>query len=446
MAQELIDSLAQAALDGRLGLLIGTGFSKALTDGQKTRAPSWRELLEQVASNAGIEITHEVGQSFPQIASTLANAWSARYPALNHQDNLTADACSPGVMWLKLSVASRCAYLVPGPRRQRYRDVLRALKPAWVVTTNYDLCIEEVLPEATLVPPNGAFFPSRRHVPVFHLHGHRLDPASIVITEEDHVRAARLAATNAVRPSALLSECTTLVLGYGLRDPNVLAAMHWSRGARDVRSRAVVQAVFNPLPSGRSYKGGFGQDVLEVSDIGQLLETIAHRMRELSTRREIRLVEARNWLLAASATDASGRPQLAALSSADRRAVFLALQDLSQTEGNTDVLNLLSQSFVHLWTQAREHHHYAHYRDLLEMIVDGFSVWHTPEQDAGLFSFLSSWLCQVAPYVGRGLGQSFAAYALWEEKKHELPSLVRTEVLAVAQAHSMACAVKMLSA
>src|SRR5687767_10255520 len=120
MSHDLIDTLGQAALDGRLGLLVGTGFSKALTEGQKVRAPGWRELLEQIAGAGNIEVAHEVGQSFPQIASAIAAAYTAKHPSLSGDDARASEGATAGAAWLKLAVAQRSALMIPGPRRQRY--------------------------------------------------------------------------------------------------------------------------------------------------------------------------------------------------------------------------------------------------------------------------------------------------------------------------------------
>lgn len=443
MSHDLIDTLGQAALDGRLGLVIGTGFSKALTEGQKVRAPGWRELLEQIAQAGNIEVAHEVGQSFPQIASAIAAAYTAKHPSLSGDDPRASEGATSGAAWLKLSVAQRSALMIPGPRRQRYREALRTIRPAWVVTTNYDLCIEEVAPEATIVPPGQPFVSNRRHTPVFHLHGHRLDPASLVITEEDYARVTRRLAQTLARPAFMLPECVTLMLGYGLRDPHVQSVLEWSRGARGSR-QPVIQAVYNQLPTSRTYKGSFGQELIEVADIATLLENIAHRARELSVARDQKLDEARRFLGTSGVLDGASIRPLASLPSAERRLVFDTFKELVKVEGNTAVLSLLADSFIGVWSTAKELNQFSQYRDLLEMIFDGLAVWRGSDCEPALFSFLASWFCQAAPYVGRGLGQSFAAHALWEEKKHELGGALRKELLEHAEAHSMSAAVKLV--
>lgn len=436
MSHDLIDTLAKAALDGKLGLVIGTGFAKTLTEGQKVRAPGWRELLEQIAGAGNIEVAHEVGQSFPQIASAIAAAYTAKHPSLSGDDARASEGATSGAAWLKLCVAQRAALMIPSPRRQRYREALRTIRPTWVVTTNYDLCIEQVVPEAAIVPPGQAFLHDGRRTPVFHLHGHRLDPASLVITEEDYVRVQRKLAQALLRPAFMLPECVTLVLGYGLKDPHVQSVLEWSRGGRELK-QPVIQAVHNQLPTSRTYKGSFGQEVIEVADIANLLETIAQRTHELAARREHRLAEARHFLGTSGVLEGASPPPLASLPSAERRRVFELLKESAAIDGNTAVLSLLSESFVTVWSTAKELNQFSQYRDLLEMLFDAFSVWRSADSEAGIYGFLLSWFCQVAPYVGRGLGQSFAAHALWEEKKHELGSALRQDLSAHAQAHAL---------
>ena len=97
-----------------------------------------------------------------------------------------------------------------------------------MITTNYDLILEHLLNDATTVMPNQPLVPNAEHVPIYHLHGHRLEPSSIKITEEDYVGLLAPLDYQKMKLPLLLLESTTLMLGYARGDINVRAAIEWS--------------------------------------------------------------------------------------------------------------------------------------------------------------------------------------------------------------------------
>src|SRR5262249_26101486 len=131
---------------------------------------------------------------------------------------------------LKTEVAALTSFYPPSPARARFARYLEALAPAWIITTNYDLVIENVLSGRSMsLGPNDPISCPKGIIPVFHLHGARGNPHELILAEEDYVALFRPTEYRQMKLALTLKESTTLLLGYGLGDVNVLTALDWSR-------------------------------------------------------------------------------------------------------------------------------------------------------------------------------------------------------------------------
>src|SRR5689334_7842641 len=95
-------------------------------------------------------------------------------------------------MLLKQTIADLTSLYPASQARTEFKVYFNALNPKWIITTNYDTIIENILTGTghSLEPKDQLSAPSGM-TPVFHLHGIRTNPGSIVITQEDYVALFR---------------------------------------------------------------------------------------------------------------------------------------------------------------------------------------------------------------------------------------------------------------
>ena len=195
---EVYKLIAQSAIYGNLGLFIGAGFSLAVNEIHKNCEPlSWPKLLESICKENGIlweskkdesgEIIEksEIAKDFlscPEIASNICELISSKNSISKEE----------AVARFKNQACNTTAWYSSIEQRCQYSDLLRNLLPNWIVTTNYDLILETLLPEeAVSLSPKDKFIYPKGKIPIYHLHGIRTKPETIVITKEDYIALSR---------------------------------------------------------------------------------------------------------------------------------------------------------------------------------------------------------------------------------------------------------------
>lgn len=211
--------IAYAALNSRLCLFTGTGFSKAISDNE---APTWQGLLEGLCLDC--EKSDEVKESlFPDSGKNpLSLEESAQVLEIELLKNgkKIHEEIARAISTIKLSddvdtIKEFC---------QKHR-----LK---VVTTNYDKLMEKLCGEAdcqSLAP--GLPIPrSSARVRVYHVHGSIDGPDNMVVTADDYFRFINAESYFSRKLSTVLHENTVVILGYSLGDTNLKAILSDYKG------------------------------------------------------------------------------------------------------------------------------------------------------------------------------------------------------------------------
>lgn len=257
---------------GNLGAFIGAGFSKAvLDDASDNGVLTWSELLDEASAKMGVEFASiaKIGQGYPEIASAIC---------LKHSESSGCEYRA-SLTRLKHEVAALtdcCADLCTSAA---YADYLEFLDPAWIITTNYDLVIESLLPDRTIpLGPNDALSSPRGKVPVYHLHGLCTRPEEIIIAQEDYITLFRPSEYRQVKLALTIRESTTLILGYGLGDVNVLTALDWSsnvfKGEQASFPHAVIQVLRKDNPREMPYWDKNGLVIVESSSLADFFQEL----------------------------------------------------------------------------------------------------------------------------------------------------------------------------
>ena len=437
---DMLQKLAAASHFGYLGLFVGTGFSRALTGNQ---APTFEQLIRDISAALALGYNLDDpaqirGRSYPQIASELCALTAERM----RQSNPGATDIE-ALEALKRAVANRCDLSPEEPLRSRYRSTLARLRLSWVITTNYDFVLESLIDGAVSLLPTQALTPRPDFIPIYHLHGHRLKPESIIITEEDYIQLLGPLEYRQLKLSLLLAESATLVLGYGIGDINVRSALQWSKAfSGDPRfvleeyQRLVVQALYTQSsPRPEPYLGPNGEVILEINDIHALLEELATRCDAIQQTNE----KARQLVAAffGAPTAASTFAKTFADDPKLRKLLVDVVKKFPRFCQTTQIEKFLADALDPVWQLARSEGGFTYYDSFLETLIDIFAALPLEKMHPALFANLAERLASIADFVEPSgaliKGYSFRATNTWRRRKSEIPDATRTELLEFAR-------------
>jgi|GEM_PF-1082592 len=427
---EVLKRLGRASLTGGLGLLIGTGFSIAATEDSPKPALSWGELLECAAAELDLEFppADSQGMSYPRMASEMARVLREKILEDAGKDAPTGSrrtALDEATSRIKEKIARLTAFHQNPELSDDLGEALKGIGPAWIVTTNFDLLIEELLPDSDVLLPRQVIPANARVTPVYHLHGHRLAPASIVITEQDYVETFRMGEYRQIKLSLLFSESTTLLLGYGLGDVNVLTAIEWARsyssnggtaGGSSVGS--VIQTLWDPDGGEQEpYWGDHDELIVPIDGLTTFLREI------VDARDALERDDAQVRALVKELESPKSRKQFLA-SRATREKYLAALVEYSARHGSRKPLELLDEILEpeDSWSWAD----FGTIHLILEATLDIFEHWAEQDVHPALFNAVAGKLGNLSWYIGEDPktelpGDAWKAQKVWHKRKRALP-------------------------
>jgi len=414
---------------GYLGLFVGTGFSKAAT---ANRAPGFEELLVSLATRLDLNPDFDSSpayrrKSLPQVASQLLREYSAANPPPEQASERFRE-----------EIAQLCNLVPDGILASRLSSALIGVRPSWIITTNYDLILEALIEDAESVLPTQPLVPRTSRVPIYHLHGHRHNPSTIKVTEDDYVGLLGPIDYQRLKLPLLLVESTTLMLGYALGDINVRAAMEWSqsfRGEQGLRVAAWQGRVFHALrrdsPVSTPYPGPNGEMVLEVNDLVQFLEEIGERRAAL---------EQYVGRLKASVQEFLADPAnaLAVSTNPVKRQEFLEIVENSLSFcPPTQMIDFLSRALDPVWLRAREDMGFTYYDTYLVLLIDVLERLTVGSVNPGLLFYLGDALDRVGWFLDpkKYPGTAFDATDTWMSQHHRIPDELKRELASYATAY-----------
>lgn len=211
--------IAYAALNNRLCLFTGTGFSKAISDDV---APTWQGLLEAICADC--DISKELKDSlFPSGGKNPLSLEEAAQ--VLHIELLKVGKT------IHKQIAEKILSIPLGKAIDDIREFCQKY-PLKVITTNYDKLIEELCGQADCqsVTPGLPIPRSKARVKVYHVHGSVDVPDNMVVTADDYFRFLNAESYFSRKLSTVLHENTVVILGYSLGDTNLKAILSDYRG------------------------------------------------------------------------------------------------------------------------------------------------------------------------------------------------------------------------
>ncbi|MDU6975949.1 MAG: SIR2 family protein [Clostridiales bacterium] len=421
--EEAIGMICESSIYGNLGLFIGAGFSKAILNKRANIALSWGELIERIAKENDVDYKSLVkeGMSYPSIASKICEDISKK-KSISYQE---------AVLTVKRQICRLTCWYPEKAEREEYKKYFNTLDPKWIITTNYDLIIESILtekylslkPDNQLTSPNGV-------VPVYHLHGIRYDPESIIITEEDYTALFRPNEYRQVKLNLLLKESTTVLIGYGLGDINVLTAVDWSKNVFHRKGsdypNNIIQIVYQDKPQDEAYIDKNDVVIIETSNLQEFLcELHSYRKKREEDKQEVELrLQNINELF----------------SSAERHDIY---QFIDNQRTRLDIIRTVSENCSSLtsaflfflndcieetWNRASGDGCFYGYKQCLQIITDILIHIELEKMPPALFEFLINNMQSVASMIGYGHGESWDGKRYWDSNKKLIPSETIQEI------------------
>ena len=433
--KDVCDFIYSSSIYGNLCVFVGAGFSKAvLNDDNNEIALSWKKLLDKVIVELNIKNSQELlqpGFGFPEIATRICRSYST-------DNNISYEEASKII---KTKLSSLTSWYPINPRRDQYAAYLNELIPSLIITTNYDMVIECLLPDNSIpLGPYDSISSPEGSIPVFHMHGLRTNPEGIIILQEDYISLFRPTEYRQIKLALTLRESTTLVLGYGLNDVNVLTALDWSKNVFNTRGgisnypNDIIQIIRKEAPMEMPYRDTGGILVLETKSLPAFFEEYI----------EVKKINDENR--------SKEKQRVAAISKAlynpDSNMINNFIDDQTFRKNLlsfflTNSMPLLSNFVVFIakcidetWQRSAPRNAFEAYNDNLKIILDVLTAFPFEHFPPVLLQKMAVSLDNLGPYIGPEDGQSWAAFDTWKSRKNEIPKEMNEELIRISKQYN----------
>lgn len=431
--EEALSLISASSIYGNLGLFIGAGMSMAILNDEWTEvALSWKQLIYKCAEEFQVNLKQDInteGLSYPEIASEIAKFIS----------NKESIDYSFAVKKLKEKIAILTSWYPEKDQREIYGKILKDIDPYWIITTNYDLIIECLLTgECLSLGPNDQLISPQNLIPIYHLHGIRTNPSSIIISQEDYISLFRPNQYRQQKLSLSIKESTTLIIGYGLGDVNVLTAVDWSQNVyidqRIEYPHEIIQLLYAEKPQSEPYRDRNDILIIEFNDLKKILLEIA----ELVTKEKI--IHDENEKKLHEINQIFQNPEevhVANFIDDDdfRKSVIDAISD-NDIKLISGFLELFSRAIDETWERAKPKNAFGAYNENLIILLDIIENIQLSKLPPALLEAIAYNLDRVAFYIGEYRGESRAALRTWKKRKENIPVETKIELDNIASARN----------
>ncbi|MDD5113687.1 MAG: SIR2 family protein [Methylobacter sp.] len=438
--QQVLAFISNSVSYGNLGAFIGAGFSKAvLNDEFDEIALSWGDLLDKASKKLGVDYNAiwKTGVGYPEIASSICK---------KHSDDSGCDYAH-SLSKLKREIAALTSWYPDKEKRDKFSRYLEMLSPSWIITTNYDMVIESLLTGRSIpLGPNDSLSSPNGIIPIFHLHGLRTNPEEIIIAQEDYVSLFRPSEYRQIKLALTIKESTTLLLGYGLGDVNVLTALDWSRnvfrGEEATYPNDVIQILRKDNPREMPYRDKNGIVIVEAEDISDFFEEfmVVHAKKLVERDKAHEVLKK----LANKLDDPDGAMIEQFIDDSDFRSEILKELSAFPIDLISGFVSFLNKCIDETWTRSQPKGAFEGYNQNLIIILDILITFSINRFPPALFQSAAYGLQRVGYYVGEEHGKSWAAKNTWDSRKYELKKEVVDELKNIADQHGY-CYVKRLT-
>lgn len=421
--------ISNSSTYGNLGLFIGAGMSMdILNDDWNTVALSWKELIYRCANSFKIDIKEEInteGLSYPEIATEVAKLISSK------EDCEYKDA----IKKLKEQIAELTSWYPNNEQRLEYGTILKEINPNWIITTNYDLIIECLLTGKCLsLGPNDQLISPRTLIPIYHLHGIRTNPDSIIISQEDYISLFRPNQYRQQKLSLSIKESTTLIIGYGLGDVNVLTAVDWTKNVyinqRINYPHEIIQLLYTDEPKDDPYRDRNGIIIIEFNNLKQILREIIVAIKEEKEKESVKIAEFE--MLNDHFKNPDPNNVDAFIDDKELRLSIIEQINKYNVYLISNFLELFSKSMEETWKRAEPKGAFEAYDQNLNILLDILENIQLIKIPPALLESVVYNLGELSYYIGTAKGKSHAAKRTWDKRKEKIPKDTLKEITNIA--------------
>jgi hypothetical protein len=268
----------------------------------------------------------------------------------------------------------------------------------------------------------------------------RTNPEELIIAQEDYVALFRPNEYRQIKLALTIKESTTLILGYGLGDVNVLTALDWSKNvfknAAANYPNGLIQVFRAASPKQKPYLDRNGIVIVEASNLeaffDELLEVQEKYAKEYGEQQE------------------SLKQFAKELDSADKGIVDHFIDDEDFRDGVLEELSqypidliagfvsLLDKCIEETWARSSPGGAFEGYNENLVLLVDILEAFPMNKIPPALFQTVAYSLNRVSGMVAEHWGQfgkSWSAGTTWSKRKGDLKVETVKELRAVSKQH-----------
>lgn len=169
-----------------------------------------------------------------------------------------------------------------------------------------------------------------------------------------------------------ITESTTLILGYGLGDVNVLTSIDWSQHIYDtvdneLAPRDIVQVIRTSTPRNDPYRDKNNIIIVETNEIKNFLEELVQKFKRVKSIKDHQVNELNTLVSQMTQHDNSLINEF--IENEEKRKEFLST--LSNGENNfiSAYLSFLSECIDKLWKDAEPYGEFEPYNKILKILL-----------------------------------------------------------------------------
>lgn len=442
---EVYELICNASVLGNLGMFVGAGFTKSILENNYTCCSyNWMELLAECCKRMGTdpELVKSKG-SYPEIASQICKQYMENKRGTDEEADYR-QAC------IKLkSVICELVNVYPEEEdKKRFQSYFDGLDINWIVTTNYDTILESILiGKALPLNPAGSFIKIKNMVPVYHIHGIRTNPQSIVITNEDYISMFRPGDYRQARLPFLMKESTVLMVGYGFGDINVISAVDWSRNVYqniiETCDTDIIQLLYcdpDQIPRPEPYRDESGIIVVEIRSIEEFFEALCQYQLEYTESYNKVVSEVSDHINRFITAKKSDVDQF--IDNEEKRKETIDYIEQLRPEFSyiyNSYIGYLGEVFSNLDQRSIPNGAFEAYDEKLRVLLDILEVIDIGKAPPAFFAFLADSLESLAYYIGTNKGQSWKAHSTWQSNKQRISPETVTELQRYAESNLHRC-------
>jgi len=300
------------------------------------------------------------------------------------------------------------------------------------MTTNYDTVIESVLTgKGYPIRPNDYMVARNGLIPVYHLHGIRTNPDSIIITQEDYVSLFRPNQYRQQKLAQLIKESVTVLIGYNLGDFNVLTAVDWSNNVYvdEIANhpQGIIQFLHTSNPREKPYLSEDKKLIIyEFNNLSILLQSLTKtiKKRDAVHKRLMKELKDINEELISCDDDFVNE----FIDNKEHRHELL--KQITEDDYYTinGFLGLFTKSMDVLWQRTRPQNAFDAYSQYLTVLMDIITTIEFNKMQPALFESVVFHLDSISNYIGLEIGKSVSAYNTWTRRKSHIPADTYVEI------------------